>query len=170
MRNILVFLLIGFSTTFVSFSQVKNKAFDDMVNKNVKGTIPLLKVSELKAMLDKREVLLLLDTREKNEFEVSHIPGAVYVGYDKFSLSSLEAYSKNQTIVTYCSIGYRSEKVGEKLKKAGYKNVYNLYGGIFDWVNSGYSVEDESKNKTRRVHAYNKNWGIWLYNADKVYE
>ena len=48
---------------------------------------------------------------------------------------------------------YRSEKIGKKLKKLGFKNVVNLYGGIFEWVNSGYPVYD-SKGETEKIHPY----------------
>ena len=48
----------------------------------------------------------------------------------------------------YCSIGKRSEKVTQKLKKAGYNNVSNLYGGIFEWVNQGNEVVD-TNNKVQ---------------------
>ena len=40
-------------------------------------------------------------------------------------------------IIVYCSIGVRSEDIGEKLKELGYTKILNLYGGIFDWKNKG---------------------------------
>ncbi len=47
-------------------------------------------------------------------------------------------------VVVYCSVGYRSEKIAEKLKAAGYKNVFNLYGGIFEWENQNLPVYDSN--------------------------
>jgi rhodanese-related sulfurtransferase len=41
-------------------------------------------------------------------------------------------------------VGYRSEKVTEKLQKAGFTQVSNLYGGIFEWVNQGYPIVNQS--------------------------
>jgi rhodanese-related sulfurtransferase len=80
---------------------------------------------------------LFLDAREKKEFDVSHIREAKWVGYKSFDPSLLNAVPKDSPIIVYCSIGYRSEKIAEKLKAAGFTNVSNLYGGIFEWVNQG---------------------------------
>ncbi len=70
----------------------------------------------------------------------------------------------------YCSVGVRSERVGEKLQQAGFKNVRNLYGGIFAWKNKGYVVYNQQNEPTDSVHAYNRYWGQWLTKATKVYE
>ena len=114
---------------------------------------------------------LLLDTREKEEFEVSHLENAVWVGN---KISDLDrtyniVQEKNTPIVLYCSIGIRSEDIGEKLIKNGFTEVYNLYGGIFEWKNKGLPVYDSIGQKTDRIHAYSKHWGKMLNNATKVY-
>jgi len=72
--------------------------------------------------------------------------------------------------VVYCSIGVRSEDIGEKLMDAGYNNVTNLYGGIFEWKNKGNQVYDTLGNETERVHAFNKHWGKLLSKGEKVYD
>jgi 3-mercaptopyruvate sulfurtransferase SseA len=69
----------------------------------------------------------------------------------------------------YCSVGYRSERVGEKLQKLGYQNVYNIYGGIFEWKNEGMQVVNRQNQPTDSVHTYNKNWSKWLLKGVKVY-
>ena len=40
----------------------------------------------------------------------------------------------------------------------GFNNVFNLYGGIFNCVNSGYEVVDKNNKQTKKVHGYNKEW------------
>ena len=169
MRNI-KYLFLVFLISSSLFAQEKQKAFNEMVDGYVKGSIPLLTASELNKKLERKDQVFLLDAREKSEFDVSRLPSARWVGYNDFSVSRVKNISKNDQLVVYCSIGYRSEKIAEKLKKAGYKNIYNLYGGIFDWANSGYPVYDPNSKPTKRVHAYDKNWGIWLFNSEKVYE
>jgi hypothetical protein len=72
--------------------------------------------------------------------------------------------------VVYCTVGVRSEKVGEKLKAAGYQNVRNLYGSIFEWVNQGNPVVDNQGKPTQQVHAYSRVWGVWLNKGEKIYE
>ena len=64
------------------------------------------------------------------------------VGYDDFDVKRLEEISKNTKIVTYCSVGYRSERIGEKLMKQGFTDVSNLKGSLFKWANQGYELED----------------------------
>jgi len=112
---------------------------------------------------------VLLDAREPDEFAVSRLAGARYAGYDHFDLNMLGDLDRNQTVVVYCSVGYRSEKIAEKLLNAGFVQVYNLYGGIFEWVNAGQPVVDAAGQPTDRVHAYNRTWGLFLQRGDKVY-
>ena len=54
--------------------------------------------------------------------------------------------------------------------KEGYENVFNLYGGIFDWVNHEHSLYS-NQGIVKKVHAYNQEWGRWVKNAhcEKVY-
>lgn len=108
-----------------------------------------------------------LDTREKEEFDVSHINGARWVGYDTFTMESVKDIPKDQPIVVYCSVGARSQDIGKRLQKAGFKQVYNLYGGIFHWVNEGNQVYFQGR-PTEKIHTYNAAWGIWVTRGEKV--
>ena len=82
-----------------------------------------------------------------------------------------EGVPKDSTVVLYCSIGYRSEKVAEELRERGFTKVYNLYGSIFEWVNQGLPVVDTTGEQTRKVHTYNAKWGRWVdkKQAEKVW-
>lgn len=111
---------------------------------------------------------IVLDTREANEFEVSHLKGAQWVGYETFDISSVNGIPKDSTIVVYCSIGARSQEIGKILKQNGFSKVYNLYGGIFHWVNENNPVFQADTLPTNKVHTYNKMWGIWLNKGEKV--
>ncbi len=113
----------------------------------------------------------ILDAREEAEFNVSHIPGARYIGYDRFKKKTVQDIPKDAKVVVYCSVGYRSEKIGEKLRKDGFTDVYNLYGSIFEWVNAGNPVENAAGEETNAVHTYNKKWSQWVIDgrAEKVY-
>jgi len=121
--------------------------------------------------IDQDELLqkaVLLDTRELEEYHVSHLKGARWVGYDDFSLERVKDIPKDQAVVVYCSIGARSQDIGKKLKAEGFKEVYNLYGGIFHWVNERHPVY-RGNEETNEVHAYNKIWGMWLNKGKKIY-
>jgi rhodanese-related sulfurtransferase len=141
-----------------------NPAFDKHVAFYLSFTIPTIDPNGLKKLPPQT---VILDAREKNEYEVSHIPNATHCGYNQFDIQKWQHLVKNQPIVVYCSIGYRSEKIAEKLKKAGFTQVYNLYGSIFEWVNQGNSVVDAQEKPTKKVHTFNKSWSQWVQ-ADKA--
>ncbi len=119
--------------------------------------------------VDTAQDLIFLDTREKEEYDVSHIKDAIWVGYDDFKNPRVSGIDKDSKIIVYCSVGYRSEKVAEKLNQEGFSDVSNLYGGIFEWKNQRFPVYN-GEEETQNVHAYSKTWGIWLNNGNKVYE
>jgi rhodanese-related sulfurtransferase len=112
----------------------------------------------------------VLDARAYREFSVSHIEGATWVGYDDFDMGRLAGIDKRASIAVYCSVGYRSERIAEKLHQQGYTDVVNVYGGIFEWVNTGHSVVTDNGTETEAVHAYSKSWGIWLKRGKHIYE
>lgn len=138
---------------------VKNPAFDEKISQTIRFTVPTIGVKTLKTI---REDVLIFDTRKMEEYEVSHIAGARFLGYPNPDPAQLENVEKDQKIVLYCSIGYRSEKMGEKLRALGYTNVYNLYGSIFEWVNQGEPVVTMHGDTTQQVHTYNRNWSKWI--------
>lgn len=165
MRTLLLFLMLF--SWFKPNAQTNSRAYKVMLEGMYKHTVPTISCSELKK--EQNEVVLL-DTRAKREYEVSHLPEARWVGYEEFDLKKVENLPKNTHIVVYCTVGVRSERVGEKLKAAGYQNVRNLYGSIFEWVNQDNPVVDNQGKPTQKVHAYSRTWGVWLNKGEKVYE
>ena len=141
---------------------VVNPEFDNKISKTISFSVPVISPEQLKKM----DNVVILDAREQEEYDISHIENARFVGYKHFKKDVIADVPKDATVVLYCTIGYRSEKLGAKLKKFGYKNVYNLYGSIFEWVNQGNKVVDKNGNITNKVHTYNKAWSKWL-NEDK---
>tara|TARA_Y100000589_G_scaffold317298_1_gene343181 strand:+ start:112501 stop:112965 length:465 start_codon:yes stop_codon:yes gene_type:complete len=148
----------------------KYSSFKEMTDDLYSHTVPLIYAKDVMDSLSNNKPVVILDAREQEEYNVSHLPGAIYVGYDDFEPEKLKHIDKSKTIVVYCSVGYRSEKIGEKLKALGYKNVFNLYGGIFDWKNKGFRVVDNQGKETEKVHPYNEKWGVWLTKGEKAYE
>jgi rhodanese-related sulfurtransferase len=148
-------------------AKVKSKAYDVMLTDLLDHSVNEILVTEIDAY---DSSIVYLDAREYDEYKVSHIKGAIWVGYDDFDMSRLDTISKSENIVVYCSVGYRSEKVSEKLLKANYTSVSNMYGSIFEWVNQGRPVYDIYGNETTNVHAFDNEWGRWLKVGTKVYE
>ena len=149
-----------------SDAQVINPSYRLLLKTMYENTVPLMSTKELSR---KSDDLVILDTRVKAEYEVSHLKNAKWVGYDTFNKKRLKDIPKDQPIAVYCSIGYRSERIGEQLLEMGYKKVYNLNGGIFEWINQDQKVLDENNTETERVHSYSKSWGTWLDKGEKVY-
>ena len=131
-----------------------------------KESVPYIHLEELNL-----NEVILLDTRKKEEYEVSHLNEAIWVGHKEFRIDSVLKFfpNKDKPVVLYCSIGVRSENIGEKMMKAGFTNVKNLYGGIFEWKNKGYPVYNLKGMETDSVHAYSKKWGKLLTKGVKVY-
>lgn len=154
--------ILFFSATLVAQS-VSNQEFDARLHKLLSLDVPTISVSDAKS---NEKNLLFLDAREWNEYQVSHIPRAKYIGYDHFDIKRLNDIPKNQKIVIYCSVGYRSEKLTKKLIKAGFTDVSNLYGSIFEWANCGHSLQDASGAKTHRIHTYSRKWSRWVTHPD----
>ena len=165
MRRLFFYLMLF--SWFKPNAQTNSKAYKVMLEGMYKHTVPTVSCSELKK---EQHDVVLLDTRAKREYEVSHLPKARWVGYDEFDLKNIENLPKDTPIVVYCTVGVRSERIGEKLKAAGYRNVRNLYGSIFEWVNQDNPVVDNQGKPTQKVHAYSRTWGVWLNKGEKVYE
>jgi rhodanese-related sulfurtransferase len=161
----IIIVFLGFSWC----TACGQKTFDEKMQSLYQNTVPLIKFDELKKMKDQGEVYLL-DTRAPEEFAVSHLPGAALIDYDNFKKTDVKDIPKDAKVVVYCSVGYRSERIGEKLQKMGFTDVSNLYGGIFDWKNQGNTVINTEDMPTDSVHTYNENWSQWLYKGIKVYE
>lgn len=145
------------------------KDFDKKIKSLVSGTVPYIYEDKLNTKIDSGDDVIILDTRTEEEFNISHLTGAKFIDYDDFNADMVKGLDKDKEVIVYCSVGYRSEKIGEKLQDMGFKNVKNLYGGIFEWKNNGNVVVTE-KNETDSVHTYNKSWSKWLINGVKVYD
>lgn len=74
---------------------------------------------------------ILLDVRSKQEYNEGHLQGAINI--PEFELANRvrkEIPKKNQMIIIYCQYGGRSRNSYIMMKRMGYTNIYNLYGGL----------------------------------------
>jgi rhodanese-related sulfurtransferase len=149
--------------------QATDKAYALMLKGLYKASVPTVNPKQLSQLLQHKQAPVLLDARSLAEYEVSHITGARFANYESFEPSQLKDVPKDTPVVVYCSVGARSERVGEQLLQAGFKNVHHLYGGLFAWMNQGNPVYN-SHGKTDKIHAYSRSWGVWLQKGEKVYE
>jgi adenylyltransferase/sulfurtransferase len=93
-------------------------------------------VEELKARLDRREPVWILDVREPNEFGICRIPGSTLIPLGDLPkrLAELPAGTDASDIVVHCKSGVRSAKAVALLRQQGYARVKNLKGGILAWI------------------------------------
>ncbi|MBM0743436.1 rhodanese-like domain-containing protein [Phormidium sp. CLA17] len=104
---------------------------------------------------------LVLDARSEEEYAVSHLIGARRIDINSVPIEQVLKASRNQAIVIYCSIGYRSAKVVQQLQHAGFNQVFNLEGGLFQWANEDRPLVHAGQ-PTQRVHPYNAVWGVLI--------
>jgi rhodanese-related sulfurtransferase len=153
---------------FFSASVFSQEKMDRILKNLNKESVTYAYVKDINTTDD----IVFLDSRKKEEFNVSHLKDAIWVGYKTYEQEMVNAkiLKKDTPIIVYCSIGVRSENIGEKLQKAGYTNVKNLYGGIFEWKNQDKKVYNNKTVETDSVHAFNKHWGKLLLKGVKVYD
>lgn len=104
---------------------------------------------------------VVLDARTEAEYAVSHLQAAKRIDPHNPDLAASAEVSKDTPIVVYCSVGYRSARIAERLGQAGFSRVYNIEGSIFQWANEGRPVFKDG-HPTMLVHPYNKLWGTLL--------
>jgi len=118
--------------------------------------------------------VLLFDVREQSEFDVSHLEGAVRISPDLSGDDFLETYgtlANGKTVVFYCSVGYRSSKMANRVQKefasADTAKIYNLQGGIFGWHNEQRSLVNRD-GATDFVHPYDTSWAGLIERAEQI--
>ncbi|OGE38145.1 hypothetical protein A3B45_05035 [Candidatus Daviesbacteria bacterium RIFCSPLOWO2_01_FULL_39_12] len=144
-HSALLILLIGiilgvgvtqiFRNQFGNFSQPQKTTLSFKEQGNVGKVVP----SEVAYNMRQQGAdLVLVDVREKEEWDTEHIPGAVWVPHSKLkegdsqAWSLLETLSKtHQNVLTYCGAGHRSGFIAKQAQDKGLANVFNLDGFSF---------------------------------------
>lgn len=164
----LAFILMG--AGFLTACSQETQSFEERIEDLYSYDVSLIKSHELRDKLKHEDTVYLLDTRTPEEYQVSHLQHSQRVGYDDFEKKAVDHIPKDATVVTYCTVGYRSDKIGKKLKAMGYKNVHNLYGSLINWVNAGYPVHSPEGESTSKLHTHSEDWAQYLEGGKAVYE
>ncbi|MBK1987230.1 hypothetical protein A0J48_006725 [Sphaerospermopsis aphanizomenoides BCCUSP55] len=98
---------------------------------------PQITVQELKQLIDRQDPkFLLIDVRSLDEYEDVHIPGAIFVPLTDIEqgtgIKKIKLLMPGHRLITYCSVGKRSNKALELLKESGIEGA-NVQGGIHEW-------------------------------------
>jgi rhodanese-related sulfurtransferase len=153
----------------VSKSSGPSAAYRQVLRTMYRNTVPTVSAATLMQEMQQPPAPLLFDARTPAEFRVSHLQGARFVNYDSLATENFAGVDRQQSVVVYCSVGVRSERLGEHLHALGFRKVRNLYGGLFEWVNEGYPIYN-AEGQTDNVHPYSAFWSLWLKRGQKVYE
>nr|XP_033777298.1 uncharacterized protein LOC117348852 isoform X2 [Geotrypetes seraphini] len=124
---------------------------------------------------EKRDKLLLLDIRNKTEFDISHLQGGVIVDPEGDQLQELlkksvqEARKRKADIVCYCFVGYRGSIIAQSVNKLlsaemeqspGHQpRVFNLEGGLIRWVTGQKPLVDDQGRPAHVIHPFDAQWG-----------
>jgi rhodanese-related sulfurtransferase len=94
--------------------------------------VPELSPTEVKARLDKKDGVMLLDIREHDEVAMASIEGAVHIPMRELG-ARLKEVPQEKDVIVFCHHGSRSLMVAAQLKRRGYTHVMHMGGGIDQW-------------------------------------
>ena len=123
MNSTLKYILI-FSTIF-SCSLINNESINQM---NSDELIEFIELNDA----------ILVDVRTEDEYNSGYIESSLNIDYfsNEFSVNA-DKLDKNTPIILYCRSGKRSSMSANKISKLGFKEIYNLKGGILEWIEEG---------------------------------
>jgi rhodanese-related sulfurtransferase len=136
-----IFLVVTF---FVLYSASVARAVDKtpkQIVQEAKAAINEVSIDEVKKMMENREEIILLDVRDREEYETGHLPGAINISRGSLDFKvHLIIPDKNRKIIVYCGLDLRSPLATKSLNDLGYKKAVNMIGGLKVWEEAGYPV------------------------------
>ncbi|MBI2259042.1 MAG: rhodanese-like domain-containing protein [Flavobacteriia bacterium] len=103
-----------------------------------------ISVNELNEQILQKEELILIDIRERYEWETDHLPNCAWIRMQELPYR-LNEIPKNKKVIILCRSGRRSEAVCHYLNtEKAYNNVWNLEGGLLQWkekINPKFDIE-----------------------------
>lgn len=106
----------------------------------------------------------ILDVRGENEFNVSHLKGAIR--YEEGLLGQLRS---DEPVMVYCTVGLRSNQVAKALRKEGFERIIELQDGLIGWSNAKLPLINSNNELTDSVHVYSQYFSALLKGGTAVY-
>ena len=131
MKKIILFAL-ALSLGFVSFSQEKTKE---------------VSAAKFYILLKGRIDCVLLDASPVKMYKKEHIKGAKSIAESSMIKTALKSVDKESPILVYCKYGHRSKVASKKIVEMGFKEVYHLYDGLYEWNDKEYPIVSKKKKK-----------------------
>lgn len=142
MKNIK--LITVFLVVFLTLSCKENKKEEQSITRTEQEIVINKKLiaADFKSNIDSVNVQLI-DVRTSEEFNEGHIKNAVNIDFYKSDfITQMNKLDKNKPVYIYCRSGGRSGKTATQLKKQGFTEVYDLEGGILDWKENNFEVQE----------------------------
>ncbi len=131
-------LLIVSLTTLIVEAADRNAT---EIVKEAKAAIREISPTDVKAMIDDKQSVVILDVRDREEFETGYIPGAINISRGTLEFKApVMLPDKGAIVVVYCGIDLRSPLATKTLNDLGYKNALNMTGGLQVWKEKGYPI------------------------------
>jgi adenylyltransferase/sulfurtransferase len=133
------------------------KAFKDWFIIKAKKEGSEISVEETHQLLQKKEPIVLLDIREKEEIALGYIEGTTFLpqGLLKEKVESLLP-DKNAPVVVYCAGGIRSLAAAKLMRERGYAHVFSMAKGINGWKEAGHDVVSDSELTLDQLTRYSR--------------
>ena len=128
------------------FLIVISAVFQSSCQNTESGSVKNLSAPEFRDALSANKQAQLIDVRTQKEYRERHLKGSTLMNINEPGFMELIAgLDKNKPVMVYCLGGGRSSAAAEKMKAAGFKEIYNLKGGILEWTSAGLPVETTDK-------------------------
>ena len=102
----------------------------------------VITATELQKLIKDKSGLQLIDVRTIGEYKAGHLSKSVLIDYYKPDFKAqLQKLDKNKPIAVYCAIGGRSNEALQILKRLGFREAYDLSGGIQSWQENKLPIE-----------------------------
>jgi thioredoxin 1 len=135
MKNLSIFISFLFLLLSCNSSNSQNNNTESQVFKNVS-------VNEFENLINTTENAQLIDVRTEGEYSTGYIPKSKNININNQNfLSEISTLDKNKPVYVYCLSGGRSGNAMKILQQNGFKQVYNLEGGIMSWKGSNKIIE-----------------------------
>jgi len=133
------------------------KAFKDWFIIKAKREGSEISVEETHQLLQKKEPIVLLDIREKEEIALGYIEGTAFLPQGLLS-EKVETLlpDKNVPVIVYCAGGIRSLAAAKLMREKGYANVFSMAKGINGWKEAGYEVVSDSELTSDQLSRYSR--------------
>jgi len=122
------------------YVEANDKTPEQMVQE-AKARIREVSIADVKGMIDAKENVVILDVRDKQEFEEGRIPEAINIsrGMLEFKVAMIIP-DKNAKIIVYCGLDLRGPLATKTMNDLGYKNAINMLGGLKAWKEAAYPI------------------------------